>query len=122
MNDLQLFYTFETPNGTKKEKIPLSTALILQQADLYRVDWSILPGTRIIKLQYNSLVRYFRYQISANTSYIGFHASLDKSETSNLLKTAGISTAKGYKIYPSNTKESWLEIFRALKKPLVVKP
>ncbi len=122
MDKPKLFYSFETPSGVKKEPIPLSTALILQQAELHGVSWSVLPGTRIFQLDYKGKKRYFRYQISADTSYIGFHACLDKGETSNLLHAAGVSTAKGFKIYPDDSKESSLAIFNALQKPLVVKP
>lgn len=116
------FYTFTTPTGTKKEQVPLSTALIIQQAELMGVKWSILPGTRIFRLEHNNVVRHFRYQISPNTSYVGFHACLDKSETNALLSANGISTAKGFLVKEADDLKTKLEVFNTLSKPLVVKP
>ncbi len=107
---------------TTQELIPLSTRLILEQADELGVSWNAIPNTKIIKLEYNGKVKYFRWQISSETSFIGFHACLDKGETKALLEQAGVSTPRGCKLDAHDTEEFRRQVFESLTKPLVVKP
>jgi len=103
-------------------EIPLSTRLILEQADEFGVAWEAIPNTKIIKLEYGGKIKFFRWQISSETSFIGFNACLDKGETKALLQQAGISTPNGCKLTPEDSEEIWEQVYNSLQKPLVIKP
>lgn len=123
MNDEQFHYQRFTPKGMVQDSpIPLSTRLILKAADECGVKWTVLPGTRIIELEYQGQQKYFRYQISTETTDIGFFGCLDKGITNQLLSANGVSVPKGYGLNRTDTREYWMEVFNALEKPLVVKP
>ena len=108
--------------GSMPEVIPLSTKLILEQAEELGIQWRSIAGTRILELTYNGKTKHFRYQISSETNDVGFSACLDKGSTNNLLRAAGVSVAEGFKIERYDTEEYWMEVFAALQKPIVVKP
>lgn len=123
MEDSQFLYQRFTPTGLVTEKpIPLSTRLILKAATECGVEWQVLPGTRIIQLEYNGVIKHFRYQISTETTDIGFYACLDKSVTNQLLRSADVVVPKGFSLNREDSQDYWLEVFDALQKPLVVKP
>src|SRR5258708_4509142 len=115
-------YQKNTPTGIGSEQIPLSTVLILQQAEKFGVKWESNIDTKILRLEYKGKVKYFRWQVSSETSFIGFHACLDKGETKNLLRQANVSVSPGFKLIASDSESYWREVFQTLKKPLVVKP
>ncbi len=108
--------------GLTTEVIPLSTKLILEQAEALGVTWKSIPGTRILELTYNNTKKYFRYQISSETTDVGFSACLDKGTTNSLLRDAGVHVANGFKIERTDSEAYWMEVFEALQKPVVVKP
>lgn len=123
MKDEKYNYTRYSPTGLIVDsQIPLSTRLILQAAEECGVQWTTLPGTRIIELEYNGVKKQFRYQISTETTDIGFYSCLDKSVTNQLLGSAGVSVPKGFNLTRDDSKMYWMEVFNALQKPLVVKP
>ena len=115
-------HTRITPKGEEKYQIPLSTAIILEQAELYGVQWRSLPGTTLIELNYQGKVKHFRYQISSETTDVGFHACLDKGVTQTLLKAAEVQVANGFKLSLEDSDEMYLEAFHKLHAPVVVKP
>jgi len=118
-----LFYTTTKPQGLADgDPVTLSTRLILKAADELGVHWNILPNTKIIELSYQGVTKYFRYQISTETTDVGFYSCLDKSITSALLTNAGISVPQGFHLKTSDSEKYWLEVFAALPKPVVVKP
>lgn len=115
-------HTIRTVEGFREETIPLSTRLILEGAEELGVLWRSIPGTHIIELKYAGITKYFRYQISADTTDIGFSSCLDKNTTAALLSSAGISVANGYKIEQNDSMEYRNKVFSTLRKPIVVKP
>ncbi len=118
-----LCYTKTTPSGqVNGDSVTYSSRLILQAADALGVTWKILPNTKIVELTYQDEVKYYRFQISTETTDVGFYSCLDKSVTSALLETAGISIPKGFRLAQTDTPEYWMEVFEALPKPVVVKP
>lgn len=121
-NETHFVHPLRRANGIKLEQIPLSTKLILEQAEAHGVSWRSISGTRILELTYNGTTKHFRYQISSQTTDIGFHACLDKGTTNNLLRAAGIHVAQGYKIEKYDDETYWQEVYQALQKPVVVKP
>jgi len=118
-----LHYSRKKVSGWEdSDQVSLSTNLILQAATDLGISWTILPGTKIIELCHEGKIKHFRYQISTQTTDIGFYACEDKSITSNLLTNAGISVANGYSLLVEDSKEYREAVFNALPKPLVVKP
>jgi glutamate--cysteine ligase len=123
MQDKTFYYSRLKVSGwEKEEQITLSTQLILKAADKFGVQWKVLPGTKIIELLYQGITKYFRYQISSETTDIGFYTCLDKSVTNSLLREAGIQVPRGFDLTRRDPESYWLEVFDALQKPLVVKP
>ncbi|MBW7955995.1 hypothetical protein H3C66_04655 [Patescibacteria group bacterium] len=117
------YYTRKKVTGWEdSSQITLSTQLILEAATELGVAWKVFPGTKIFELSYEGEKKYFRYQISTETTDIGFYACEDKSVTNNLLAAAGINVANGYNILTEDPPEYWEAVFQALSKPLVVKP
>lgn len=117
------YYQRYTPTGlSDADPVTLSTQLILDAALELGIEVHILPGTKIIQLRHNGVVKYFRFQISTETTDIGFYACLDKSVTNNLLRSQGVQVPSGFHITRTDSQEYWQEIFLALEKPLVVKP
>lgn len=122
-SDHHFFYPRRTPHGvTYDEPITLSTQLILKHAEAKGVNWRVLEDTKIIELEYQGKIRHFRFQISPNTSDIGFYACLDKGVTQGLLRTAGVTVPNGYRLFRADSQDQWREVFDALAKPMVVKP
>ncbi len=115
-------HTIRTIDGFREIPIPLSTKLILEQAEALGVEWRPIPGTRILELTYHGTTKYFRYQVSADTTDIGFSSCLDKNTTNTLLRNAGIQVANGYKVDATDTDAYTTRVFEALHKPVVVKP
>jgi cyanophycin synthetase len=115
-------HTFATPNGIIEEKIPLSTKIILEEAERLGVSWEAIPNTRILKLQHQNTIKFFRYQISSETTELALYSCLDKGVTKAFLTQAGIETSKGYKLEQGSTEKDWLDVFQGLNKPVVVKP
>lgn len=123
MASTTLFYSRNKVTGWEEsEQVTLSTELILNAATELGVAWKLFPGTKIIELSYEGQKKYFRYQISTETTDVGFYACNDKSVTSALLRAAGVNVAKGYNILTEDPPEYWEAVFNALQKPLVVKP
>ncbi|GEM_PF-433226 len=120
---LDLHYTKLSPRGeVEGSYITPSTQLILKAAEALGVRWREIPGTRIFELQYNGTNKLFRYQISINTTDIGFYTCLDKSVTNTILKANEISVPNGFHLEKTDTEEYWLEAFHSLTKPTVIKP
>lgn len=123
MSVTQMFYARKKVSGWEdSEPVSLSTKLILAAATELGVSWKFLPGTKIIELSHQGHVKHFRYQISTETTDIGFYACEDKSVTSNLLANAGLTVANGYNITTEDSQEYREAVFNALPKPVVVKP
>jgi glutamate--cysteine ligase len=123
MSLAQSFYQRKKISGWENdEPITLSSLLILEAADKYGISWKVLPGTKIIEMEYKGQKKYFRYQISSATTDVGFSACLDKTVTNNLLENAGIRVPKGFGLMRSDDRKYWDEVFDALQKPVVVKP
>ncbi len=117
------FYTKDSPEGIiQGEPMTLSTRLILEAADELGIAWKILPGTKIIELEYQQKRKYFRYQISSGTTEIGFYSCLDKNVTNHFLAKENISISPGFLISLQDSKEYILQCFNNLQKPVVVKP
>ncbi len=110
------------PDGIRKENIPLSTQLIIQEAESMGITWSSIPGTRIIELTHGKTKKYFYFQIPSGTTQLAFYACLDKGVARALLKKAAVSTPNGFKIERGDSQNYRDLIFNSLKKPLVVKP
>jgi D-alanine-D-alanine ligase-like ATP-grasp enzyme len=123
LTDHHFFYQRRTPHGvTYEEPITLSTQLILKQAEAKGVAWRALEDTKIIELSFQGKVRHFRFQISPNTTDIGFYACLDKGVTQGLLRSAGVTVPAGYRLFRGDSPDQLKEVFESLTKPLVVKP
>ena len=122
-NDSSRFYSRKKVTGYDNgAEISPSTRLILNTAEELGVTWKTLHGTKIIELSYNGQTKYFRNQISAATTDVGFYACLDKAVTSNLLEAQGIRVPRGFNLLRTDEQTYWREVFNALTKPLVVKP
>lgn len=120
-----LFYTMTTPSGfVPTAQVSLSTQLILQEAQKHGVTYEEIPDTKIFKLKYKNIVRYFHEQRIYQTLEIGFSICLNKVACKEFLSHAGITVPKGYAITKtmSNDNDLLEEIFASCKKPLVVKP
>lgn len=123
MSVTEMFYARKKVSGWEDaEPVSLSTKLILAAATELGVSWKFLPGTKIIELSHEGHVKHFRYQISTETTDIGFYACEDKSVTSNLLANAGLKVANGFNLIKEDPQEYRDAVFNALPKPLVVKP
>jgi len=64
---------------------------------------------------------YFQ-QVPTATTAAAKYICDNKQITSNLLRQSGISVPLGYILHREHSKKELLDIFQALKKPLVVKP
>lgn len=118
-----LYYSKKTPRGLENgDPVTLSTRLILAAADELGVKWQILPGTKIIQLEFQGSIKHFRFQISTETTDVGFYGCLDKSITNALLSNHGILVPNGFHLAQNDPESYWLEAFAALAKPVVVKP
>lgn len=117
-------YSYITPTGTRQgQTVSLSTRLVLEEAEKRGITWEEIPNSRIFKMQYQDITRYFHYQLPSQTLEVGFNLCLNKAGTKEFLQAAGISTSKGFFIpKQEQDKESWKSIFATLEKPLVVKP
>lgn len=102
--------------------ITISTQLILQAAEKLGITYSFIADSPLIALHFQGVTKYFRYQISSETTDVGFAACDDKGITSSLLRAAGISTPKGLRLSLDDTPTTLETSFQSLQKPLVVKP
>lgn len=123
ISSLPKHYQRYTPNGLiDGDPVTLSTLLILEAAIELGIEVNIIPGTKIIQLEHYQTKKYFRYQISTETTDIGFYSCLDKGVTNSLLLNAGVTIPKGYSLKPNDNEQYRQTVFDSLVKPLVVKP
>ncbi|MBP7768592.1 hypothetical protein KA082_02035 [Candidatus Woesebacteria bacterium] len=117
-------YKIKTPNGPIEGQIvSLSTRAVLEEGEKRGVTWKEIPNARIFRLEYNGITRYLHYQMPTQTLELGFNICLNKAAAKEFLQEAQVATPKGYYIPKQITDETaWLDIFNALKKPLVIKP
>ena len=117
------FYTRHSPQGLINSRlITGASVLILKEAKELGISATEIPGTEIIEMEYQGQKRYFYHQVPPTTTALGLFATEDKHITKNLLLRAGIQVPHGYWIRSNDPEQYWLEVFHALKKPLVVKP
>jgi len=116
-------YNFSNPSGKMKIKpITLSTKLILQEAEKLGIKWKAIEGTEIIKLSFKSKNEYFHHQVSPLNSNLAIYCCKQKNVTKSLLKKADINVAPGFLINKTDSNEYLKQVFKKLKKPLVIKP
>src|SRR5260221_184954 len=101
-------------------QISHSTQHILNTAQKMGVEVKELKGTKIFQLTYKKQVKYFHYQIPADTPELVRFACQDKNVTRLLLELAEIPIANRFSLCTNDTESDWIHIFESLKKPLVV--
>jgi len=117
------YYKKIGPHGEMPTRsMALATTMILKAAEALDISWKECIGTKILSLSYQGKMKNFRYEISANVSDIGFYSCLDKAVTKSLLVHGGISVPKGFHLEKKDSEDFWIECYRALEKPLVIKP
>lgn len=120
---LDYYFQRLTPKGlVDDELVTPSTSLILEEADNHGVKYRSIPGTFVVELEHQGKKQYLKAQVPFQTSYIGSYIAENKTATKASLINQGVSVPKGFSIISSDPKSYWVEIFNALKKPLVVKP
>jgi D-alanine-D-alanine ligase-like ATP-grasp enzyme len=102
--------------------VDIGTGYILREAETLGITWREIPGTEILELNYNGIIRHFRRRMPFQTKDVAFYACLDKAVTRFLLQDKHISVPNGVRIYQQDTQEEQQNIFNKLQKPLVVKP
>lgn len=110
--------------GDNVELTPIlsSTRLILDEANKAGVDVYQIPNTKIFRLTYENKNKYFYHQIPIGNSAISKYICNDKYTTKMVLEENQISTPKGFSISNKDEKRRWVNIFKHLSKPLVIKP
>lgn len=123
MQGIPTHYQQWSPQGLAPgEIITLSTTLILKAAAELGVEFEVIPGTKIIRLTHQGQAKYFRYQLSTETTDVGFAICDDKSMTNNLLRDHGLRIPPGFNLTRGNDRSYWKTAFESLEKPLIVKP
>lgn len=118
-----LYYKRQKTTGLAEEElVSVSTRMILQESEKYGIVWKEIPETRVFEMTFHGQTKYFHAQIPAQTTWVGFHACLDKNVTKGFLRAAGIQTPKGFHLTRFDSQSYWKEVFESVKKPLVVKP
>jgi len=116
-------YKYFSTEGLKKSKsVSNSSRLIIREAELYGVDWKIIPGTQIVTLTYKGQEKSYYHQIPTTTTALALYATHNKKITSNLLQQAGIRVPRGFRVRKDSTNEYLNDVYENLNKPLVVKP
>lgn len=119
----KLIYKYFSPDGLKKSKnLTSSSRLVIKEAEKYGIKWKIIPGTQIVTLTYQGEEKSYYHQVPSSTTSLAKYACSNKKITSNLLQQAGISVPKGFRVKRDYDDKYLAEVFRFLKKPLVVKP
>lgn len=116
-------YRYFSPNGMKKNKnMSNSSRLILAEAEKRGITWKISPGTQIITLNYQGIVRSYYHQVPNTSTALSKYACNNKLVTSNLLDESGVTVPRGFRIKPDQNEDYLKNLYETLKKPLVVKP
>jgi len=119
----KLVYTYFSPTGLMVSKnLSNSSRLVIVEAEKHGVDWRIIPGTHIVTLTYKGQERSYYYQLPSSTTALAKYACNNKKITSNLLKQAGITVPKGFRVRRETDNDFLISVFNFLKKPLVIKP
>lgn len=117
------FYKRYTPQGLVNDRpITSSTQLILKEARKLGMKVEHLIGTNVFKLTYKGKERNFHFQNPSSNSATSMFISSSKRATRNLLQNNGISIPKGFAIKMNDPASFKKEVYKALQKPLVVKP
>ncbi|MFC1653491.1 hypothetical protein ACFL1M_01440 [Patescibacteria group bacterium] len=120
---VKMFYKYKTVDGDRDiKRVPLSNILILKEAERCGVEWEKIPYTKLYKLTYNGVVKFFHFQIPSETSSSAVYCCNNKRITRNILSKSGISVSNGFLIRGSDKDSYRLSVFNSLKKPVVVKP
>lgn len=118
-----LFYKTKTINGEIELKgIGKSTMLVLKEAEKHGVVWENVPYTKMFKLKYMDLTKFFHGQIPSETTEYAYHCCKNKDITKKILEEVGVAINKGFILRHSDSKKHRSSLFRTLQKPLVVKP
>ncbi len=118
-----LFYKTKMINGEIELKgIGKSTIMVLKEAEKHGVIWENVPFTKMFKLQYMELTKFFHGQIPSETTEYAYHCCKNKDISKKILEEAGIAINKGYILNHSDSKKHRSSLFKTLQKPLVVKP
>ena len=119
----KLLYHYFSPEGLKKNKpVSNSSRLVLKEAEKCGIAWHITPGTQIITLTYKGEKKSYYHQVPSSTTALAKYACNNKQITINLLRQAGITVPRGYRIKSVDSTEYCRKIYDELQKPLVVKP
>ncbi len=118
-----MIYQYYSPSGLKKTKnLSNSSKLVIKEAEKHGLTWRILPGTPMIGLTYQGEERFYYYQVPCSTTALAKYITVHKAMVCNLLRAHNISVPCGYKIRRNHDKKYILKVYKALEKPVVVKP
>lgn len=119
----QLYFTRHTPHGLENVKtLSQSTLTIARAAQELGVNFTEIPESRVMALEYKGTTRYLHMLIPSITSELAYHLCHDKVATRSFLLQAGINIPRGYHLVKTDEPTYWDEVFDALQKPVVVKP
>ncbi|MEX0895856.1 MAG: hypothetical protein WDZ94_02860 [Patescibacteria group bacterium] len=112
-----------SPEGLKNGKrLSNSSRIILVEAEKQGISWEIIPGTKIVSMEYAGKHVSYYHQIPSTTTALAEHACANKHTTNNLLRAVGIATPKGYQVTKTDTAEYIKKVYNSLQKPLAIKP
>lgn len=122
MNDIT--YHFRTPSKEMQQRraLTIDTSIILEAAKEANVAFREVVGTECFRLEYQGNIQYLRWQVPVQTSAIGKIVTDRKDYTSAFLLEHDLSVSPFYTVFRDDHEAQWLEIFEALRKPLVIKP
>jgi len=96
--------------------------MILAEAEKHGIEWEKIAYTDLFRLKYKNQTKYFHAQISSETSAFALYCCNNKRIAKSIIEASDLSVSKGYLIKYSDQQQYHLNIFKNLKKPLVVKP
>ena len=96
--------------------------MILAEAEKHGIKWEKIAYTDLFKLKYKNQIKFFYAQISSETTAFALYCCNNKRIAKSIIEASGLSVSKGYLIKYSDQQQYHLNIFKNLKKPLVVKP
>lgn len=118
-----LFYKRKSTNGEiVLKRVGKSVHMVLQEAEKNGISWENLPYTRMFKLKYMNSIKYFHAQVPSETTEFAYYCCKNKDVSKRILEEAGIAISKGYILKYNDAPNVKMNLFNALKKPLVVKP
>jgi D-alanine-D-alanine ligase-like ATP-grasp enzyme len=116
-------YKRQGVNGDLKfEAISPSIRLILKTAKEYGIKCQEIPYVGMFVLTHRGKKSYLHAQPPTGNDRTSMYCCKNKAITKLMLSSKNISVPKGFVITKSDTINYWKSVYKALNKPLVVKP